>query len=415
MIGAGVVGLAVARELASREGTSTLLLERHGAVGMETSSRNSEVCCYPCCWPHSFGVSLASGIHQSRTIQILELSNADVRMCSIRTKVIHAGIYYGTDTLKTKLCIEGRQLLYSLCQKHNIPHRNTGKWVLAQDEQQWAECQKLYVHAQNIGVPMKFVGREEAQRREPDVRAEAGILESPTTGIVDSHSLMAYLQGDFEDRGGDCVVHTTVQNIEPLDAGKGGYQIFTRSRDGAEDAITTETVINCAGLDACAINNMILPDERHRVPYFAKGTYFSYTASTPKPGILLYPAPKPGLGGLGTHLTLDMAGRVRFGPDVEWVDDPNDLKPSPARLQEAIPQIREFLPGINVDAIDLDYCGIRPKLSNRGAVLQGKRFQDFVIQKEEGFPGFINLLGIESPGLTSSLAIGKMVDSLLYK
>ncbi|WEW58362.1 Vacuolar protein sorting-associated protein 52 [Emydomyces testavorans] len=375
VIGAGVVGLAVARQLAGREGTSTLLLERHGAVGMETSSRNSEV--------------------------------------------IHAGLYYGTDTLKATLCIKGRQLLYSLCQKHNIPHRNTGKWILAQDDQQWAECEKLHSHAQAIGVPTRFVGREEAERREPEVRARAGILESPTTGIVDSHALMSYLHGDFIDNGGDCVFQTTVTDIEPLNGGKRGYTIYTRSRDSAEeeepDSITTETVINCAGLNACAINNMILPKPRHRTPYFAKGTYFSYSASTPKPSILLYPAPKPGLGGLGTHLTLDMTGRVRFGPDVEWVDDPNDLTPSAARLHDAIPEIQAFLPGIVVDALDIDYCGIRPKLSDTSAISMGKGFLDFVIREEDGFPGFVNLLGIESPGLTSSLAIGEMVKGLLYR
>lgn len=221
---------------------------------------------------------------------------------------------------------------------------------------------------------------------------------------------MTYLHGDFEDRGGDCALYTSVLNVEPLDGGMAGYRIHVRSADGSEDTITTETLINSAGHYACDINNMLLPKDRHRTAYFAKGTYFSYAASFPRPSVLLYPAPKPGLGGLGTHLTLDMTGRVRFGPDVEWVDDPNDLRPSAARLQAAIPEIQDYLPGMKADAIDLDYCGVRPKLQSTGT-----GFQDFIIQKEEGYPGFVNLLGIESPGLTSSLAIGEMVEDLLYK
>ncbi|KAJ9228779.1 hypothetical protein DTO166G5_8323 [Paecilomyces variotii] len=371
VIGAGVVGLAVARQLASRDGTSTILLERHGAVGMETSSRNSEV--------------------------------------------IHAGIYYPADSLKTKLCIKGREMLYDLCEKRDIPHRNTKKWIVAQNEDEWKSCLRVHEHAQSIGVPTRLVSQEEAKQREPEVRAQAGIVESLTTGIVDSHSLMTCLQGDYENQGGDVALQTAVTRIEPLNSGKDGYRIWARSEDGSEDSITAETLINSAGNGACYINNLVLPKERHRTPYFAKGTYFSYSASSPRTSTLIYPAPMPGHGGLGTHLTLDLTGRIRFGPDVEWISDPNDLKPSAARLQEALPQIKAYLPNVNPEAIDLDYCGIRPKLNPGGGNTAGKGFQDFIIQKEEGFPGFINLLGIESPGLTSALAIGKMVEGLLYK
>ncbi|RDH33081.1 Sac2 family-domain-containing protein [Aspergillus welwitschiae] len=371
VIGAGVVGLAVARQLAMKEGTSTILLERHEAPGTETSSRNSEV--------------------------------------------IHAGLYYGIDTLKTTLCIKGKELLYALCAQHNIPHRNTKKWIVAQTPEQWEACLRVHEHAKRIGVPTRILGQEEARRREPEVRALAGIVESPTTGIIDSHSLMTYLQGDFEDRGGDCAFMTKVTGIEPVAASEGGgYRISAVSADGSETTITAETVINSAGNGACAINNMVLPAERHRKAYFAKGTYFSYSASTPKTSVLVYPATLPGTGGLGTHLTLDMGGRIRFGPDVEWVEDPNDLKPSPTRLQQALPEIRAYLPNVDVEAIDLDYCGIRPKLGKGGAVNTGKGFHDFVIQEEEGFPGFVNLLGIESPGLTSCLAIGERVRDILY-
>lgn len=336
-------------------------------------------------------------------------------------QVIHAGLYYGTDSLKTKLCIQGRQMLYDLCKRQGIPHRNTGKWIVAQTEEQWQACLGIHDVAKTLGVPTRLIGHEEAKRREPEVRARAGIVESESTGIVDSHSLMMYLLGDFEDKGGDAAFLTSVTRIEPLNSGKDGYRIYATNPEGdsdggsSETSITVEALINSAGNGACAINNMVLPKERHRTPYYAKGTYFSYSASFPKPSVLVYPATLPGHGGLGTHLTLDLSGRIRFGPDVEWVDDPNDLKPSPARLKQALPEIMAYLPNVNPDAIDLDYCGIRPKLGRGGAVNTGKGFQDFVIQEEDGFPGFINLLGIESPGLTSALAIAEMVEGLLHR
>lgn len=306
-------------------------------------------------------------------------------------------------------------MMYDLCAKHHIPYRRTKKWIVAQDQPQWEECVKVHKFANSIGVPTRFVSLQEGKDREPDVRADVGILESETTGIVDSHSLMSYLEGDFQDRGGDCAFHSPVTRIETIDDGKSGYRIFTSNKDGGEDSFTSETLINSAGLYACAINNMILPEYRHKIPYYAKGSYFSYSASHPKPSTLVYPAPSPGHGGLGTHLTIDMAGRVRFGPDVEYVDDPTDLKPNPARLPEAIGEIQKYLPSVQKDAIDLDYCGIRPKLGKQSAVATGKNFQDFVIRREEGYEGFVNLLGIESPGLTSSLAIGEMVEGLLYR
>lgn len=330
-----------------------------------------------------------------------------------RTQVIHAGLYYGTDSLKAKLCIQGRQMMYDLCAKQGIPHRNTKKWIVAQNEEQWAACLALHSLAQTLGVPTRLLSHDEAQRREPEVRARAGIVESESTGIVDSHALMTYLHGDFENKGGDTAFRTAVTRIEPV---AGGYRIYaTSSECGPEASITAETVINSAGNSACAISNMVLPIDRRRNPYYAKGTYFFYSASFPRPSVLVYPATLPGHGGLGTHLTLDLSGQIRFGPDVEWVDDPTDLKPSPARLKQALPEIRAYLPDIDPDAVGLDYCGIRPKLGRGGVVNTGKGFQDFVIQEEEGFPGFVNLLGIESPGLTSSLAIAEMVERLLYK
>lgn len=309
-------------------------------------------------------------------------------------------------------------MLYDLCAKHSIPHRNTKKWIVAQTSEQWEDCLRIHDFARSVQVPTRLVSLDEARTREPDVRARAGVLQSDSTGIIDSHGLMMFLQGDFEDRGGDCAFGSEVTRIEARDHGKGGYRLTVRDRaTGEESTVTSETLINSAGLFACAINNMLLPPSRHRTPYFAKGSYFSYSASSPKPSTLIYPAPQPGLGGLGTHLTLDMAGRIRFGPDVEWVDDPTDLTPREDRIEEAVVKVREFLPGIKREALAPDYCGIRPKLGKKASVKGGKDagFQDFVIQKEEGLEGFVNLLGIESPGLTSCLAIADMVESLLYR
>ena len=336
--------------------------------------------------------------------------------------MIHAGIYYDQDSLKTRLCIRGRQILYQLCEERAIPYKNCGKWIVAQDKQQLDALHKINEHCKTIGVPVHFISKEEGKRREPDVRAEAGILESPTTGIVDSHSYMQYLHGDFEDRGGITALHSPITKIVPLRNGADGWQIFTRSipspshvEEAEESCITAETIINSAGLFAIPLSNMILPAERHRTPYYAKGNYFSYSSSFPKPKTLIYPAPRPGFGGLGTHLTLDLGGRVRFGPDVEWIKDPNDYHVNDSRLAEALNEIETYLPGIDRDAVNLDYAGIRPKLGKLGAVASEKGSQDFYIVKEDGFEGFVNLLGIESPGLTSSLAIAEEVEKLLYK
>jgi 2-hydroxyglutarate dehydrogenase len=370
VIGGGVVGLAIARKLQARDGASTVLIEKHGSVGTETSSRNSEV--------------------------------------------IHAGLYYGTESLKTKLCLRGKDMLYELCQKHGIPHRNTGKWIVAQDTTQMDALQKVHDFASTIGVPTHFISKDEAKRREPDVRAEAGVLESPSTGIVDSHSLMQYLEGTFSDNGGLCAFHSPVTSITPLDSGRSGWEITTTSPDASTSTITASTLINSAGLFAVSINNMILPPSRHRKAFYAKGSYFSYSVSRPRPSTLIYPAPVPGHGGLGTHLTLDMSGRIRFGPDVQWTDSPTDYTPNTANLAAAIDDIQTYLPGVDRGAIQPDYVGIRPKLGKLAAT-SGKDFQDFYIRYEEGYTGFVNLLAIESPGLTSALAIADEVEGLLYR
>ncbi|KAI9889354.1 MAG: hypothetical protein M1814_005522 [Vezdaea aestivalis] len=370
VIGAGVVGLAVARRLTETGRGPTLLVEKNDGVGQETSSRNSEV--------------------------------------------IHAGLYYGADSLKTKLCLKGKHMLYDLCRSKSIPYRNTKKWIVAQSDEEWDRTLKLHQHAKQLGIPTRAVSLEEGKLSEPDVHAGTGILESESTGIVDSHSLMQYLLGAFQEQGGDVALNSSVDSISQR--ADGIYELAIEdSSSSTRTIITTETLVNSAGLGAVSISNMLLPEYRQKSAHYCKGSYFSYSFSHPKPKTLVYPAPSPGHGGLGTHLTVDLAGQVRFGPDVEWVDDPTDLSPEHAQLDKAYIEIIKYMPGIKKEALSKEYSGIRPKLARASAVAQGAGFQDFYIRHEPGYNGFINLLGIESPGLTSSLAIAEEVEELLYE
>ncbi|KAL6719923.1 hypothetical protein ACLMJK_001844 [Lecanora helva] len=359
---------------------------------------------------------------QRRVVAIPRLVVIEVffflRLSNDLLQVIHAGLYYGPTSLKTKLCLKGKQMMYDLCEKHNIPYRNSKKWVLAQSPEQHEGLMKTHEFAKSIGVPTHFISLTEAHDREPDVRAREAVLESPTTGILDSHAYMSYLESDFQSKDGVMACHTNVESVEAIDSGNGGWRITTKSGSASEtNSITSDTLVNSAGLAAVNLSNSILPPSRHVTPYYAKGSYYSYSAPKPRPRTLVYPAPTSGAAGLGTHLTMDMTGAIRFGPDVEWVDNPNDLSVNESRLPAALDEIEAYLPNIRKEKVQLDYSGIRPKLGKGGAVWKGdgKGFLDFVIRKEEEFEGFINLLGIESPGLTSSLAIADMVDELLYR
>jgi len=309
-------------------------------------------------------------------------------------------------------------MMYDLCEKQNIPYRNTKKWVLAQNSEQHEGLIETHNFAKSIGVPIHFIPLSEAHSREPDVRVDHAVLESPSTGIVDSHSYMSYLRSDFQSRDGDLACHTSVESVEPIDSGNGGWKVGTKSPSSSEIYfVTADVLINSAGLAAVPLSNSILPPSRHVTPYYAKGSYYSYAAQKPRPKTLIYPAPTTGAAGLGTHLTMDMTGAVRFGPDVEWVDDPRDLSVNESRLPAALDEIEAYLPSIRKEKVQLDYSGVRPKLGKGGAVWKasGEGFLDFVIRREEDLEGFVNLLGIESPGLTSSLAIAEFVDELLYK
>ncbi|KID92273.1 FAD dependent oxidoreductase [Metarhizium guizhouense ARSEF 977] len=374
IIGGGVVGLSIAHRLSQQSpSSSSVLIERHSSLGTETSSRNSEV--------------------------------------------IHAGIYYGRDTLKTQLCLRGKQLLYEFCEKHGVPHRRTGKWIVAQNDAQRRELEKLHAHCADIGVPVRWVPEREVRDEGEGVRAAGGALESPTTGIVDVHGLMVSLAGLFEDAGGVVALNSTVAGVAPLGArpGSAGWRVDVRdSLTGEASSVTAETVVNAAGLGCVDVYNMVVPAALRKRLYFAKGNYFSYSASRPRVSRLVYPAPNPGAGGLGTHLTLDMGGRIRFGPDIEWVDSPDNLAVGRERLEQAVEEIKLYLPGVDETCLEPDYAGIRPKLSYKGAGQAGKNFNDFVVRMEDGYHGWVNCLGIESPGLTSSLAIGERVGELFY-
>jgi L-2-hydroxyglutarate oxidase LhgO len=358
IVGAGVVGLAVARAFAMR-GFETLVVERHEHIGAETSSRNSGV--------------------------------------------IHSGIYYPTGSLKARLCVEGRKLLYEYAESRGIAHRRCGKLIVAQDGQT-AALDALYRRGVANGVAtLQWLSSAEARALEPEVRCAAALV-SPDTGIVDGHELMVALQGDLETHGGHVALHSEVQCIEPDDTGS-DVRLLQHDSD---TAVRCRYVVNCAGLDAVAFARRIrgYPFGKLPIPRYAKGSYFS-CPSRPF-SRLVYPMPNE--AGLGIHATLDLAGNVRFGPDVEWIEQP-DYEVHP-RLAAAFEQaIREYWPGLPHGVLRPDYAGIRPKVCG-----PGDPAADFLVDGPErhGIDGVVNLLGIESPGLTASLALADhVIDTAL--
>jgi L-2-hydroxyglutarate oxidase LhgO len=354
VIGAGVVGLAVARALALR-GLETLVLESEHAIGTGTSSRNSEV--------------------------------------------VHAGIYYPPGSLKARLCVRGRQLLYGLCASHGVPHARCGKFVVATAEAQLATLAQLLATGRTNGVEgLAMITARQAQAAEPAL-ACVGALASPVTGIVDSHALMLALQGDFEAAGGLLAFDAPVLAGGPA---AGGLRLEV---GGAQPmALEAGLVVNAAGLHAPALAarfDGLAPGSVPRA-YFAKGSYYGLAGRSPF-SRLIYPVPEP--GGLGVHLTLDLGGQARFGPDVQWVDR-IDYAVDPARAAGFAEAIRRYWPGLPAGALQPGYAGIRPKISG-----PGEPAADFLIQdaRTHGLPGLVNLFGIESPGLTASLAIAEEV------
>lgn len=355
IVGAGAVGLAIGARLA-RLGHSVLILEKNSSAGQETSSRNSEV--------------------------------------------IHAGLYHPPESLRTKLCIRGKELIYEASKKYGVETRNCGKWIVAQDPEQAKYLEKMIDRAKLTGVPLQWVPLDKGKQLEPAIIAKEAILESPTTGIISAHSLMDFYEAELQKYGGELVTHTKVTGLAKASE---GYEIECES-GGEQVTITADSVINSGGLWAPFISNMLLPKDRHVKGYYAKGNYYSYPLSTPKVNRLVYPCPS-NFASLGTHLTIDLANRLKFGPDLVWVDSPTDLEVSAQNMEEAKKAVSQYI-DIDLDKLVPDYAGIRPKIEKTN------EFRDFVIREEEGFPGFVNLMSIESPGLTSSMAIAEEVEKL---
>jgi L-2-hydroxyglutarate oxidase LhgO len=351
VIGAGVIGLAVARALALA-GREVIVLEAVAVIGTGTSSRNSEV--------------------------------------------IHAGIYYERDSLKARLCVSGKRSLYAYCAERGISHRRCGKLIVATDASQLAGLAEIKRKAKANGVlDLRSLSADEARALEPELQC-VGALLSPSTGIVDSHALMLALQGDAEQAGATFVYHAALEGGWIND---NGIELHVQG-----ERWRVNTVINCAGNNAPEVASTLQGLDRRFIPraYYAKGNYFSCETRAPF-SHLIYPVPEK--AGLGVHLTLDLAGRARFGPDVEWVDVPN-FTVDPRRAERFYAEIRKYWPKLPESSLQADYAGIRPKLSGEGVATQDFRIDDVRVH---GVPGLINLFGIESPGLTASLALADLV------
>ena len=352
VIGAGVIGLAVARELALA-GREVVILDAEDAIGTHTSSRNSEV--------------------------------------------IHAGIYYPKGSLKARACVEGRQRLYEYCTSHGVPHRRCGKLIVAADERQLAELSAIRAKAHANGVTdVDWIPKEEVARLEPELFC-MGALLSPSTGIIDSHALMLAYLGDAEAHGAMLALRSRLERANVV---KGGFELHVQGAD----PIACSVLVNSAGLRAPSVAKSIdgYPAERAPREFYAKGNYYTLTRRSPF-SRLVYPVPEP--GGLGVHVTLDMAGQARFGPDVEWVERIN-YDVDPRRAERFYAAIRRYWPGLPDGALAPGYAGIRPKTAG-----PGEPAPDFEIEgpREHGVSGLVHLYGIESPGLTASLALARLV------
>jgi len=365
IIGAGVVGLAIAREVA-RADRRVVILECNKAFGQETSSRNSEV--------------------------------------------IHGGMYYPSGTLKACLCVEGRRLLYKLCEKYAIPYKRTGKLVVAVGEDEENALQKLLTLGQANGVEgLAMLTVNQIKEIEPNIRGLSAMY-SPQTGIINSHSLMKFYLNSAQDNGAMVVFNAAAVSIDKI---TGGYIINVKN--GEETIkVTARVVINSAGLDSDRVANMggiDLDKNKYRLHY-CKGQYFRVNAAKSKMiNGLVYPVPKPKAGGLGIHATIDFVGSMRLGPDDEYMKNcVKDYSVDSLRAGKFFESVKIFMPFIELSDLSVDTSGIRPKLQQEGG-----EFRDFIIHDEsdKGLPGFLNLIGIESPGLTASPAIAKYVGALV--
>ncbi len=362
VIGAGAVGLAVGRALAAR-GRETIVVEAQPAIGQGVSSRNSEV--------------------------------------------IHAGLYYPTGSLKARLCVRGKELLYALCASHGVEHRRCGKLVVATTEAEAAALTTIEDRARANGVPLQWLDAPQAKALEPALQCVAALL-SPTTGIVDSHGFMLALQGDLERAGGMVALGSTVDAVT---LGRGGAPHVVRMADGSE--VAAREIVNSASLHACALARRFDGLDPRFIPqeHFAKGNYYSLAGRAPFTH-LIYPAPADAW--LGVHLTLDLGGQAKFGPDLEWLaarrPEDIDYTVDPRRADGFYAEVRRYWPGLPDGALQPSYSGVRPKIYG-----PGEKAPDFRIDGPplHGVDGLVNLFGIESPGLTSALAIADHVAVLL--
>ncbi|CAN0308714.1 unnamed protein product [Discosporangium mesarthrocarpum] len=358
VIGAGVVGLAVARAVA-QTGREVIVVEKADAIGTETSSRHSEV--------------------------------------------IHAGIYYVPGSLKARFCVDGKHAMYAFCDEHGVAYNNCGKIIVATNAEQLPELERLKTNAAANGVTdLEWMSPEQVTEMEPAVYC-VGALWSPSTGILDSHAYMLALQGDAEEAGAMIAFMTPVTGGQVMNDG-----IRLDCGGDAPLSLVADLVINSAGLWAQAIAATIsgIPDETVPPTYYCKGNYYTLSGKAPfsRP---IYPVPEK--AGLGVHVTVDLGGQVRFGPDVEWVDE-IDYDVDPARAEKFYAAVRTYYPALEDGAIQPGYSGIRPKIQS-----PAEAARDFLIQgpADHGIAGLINLYGIESPGMTSSLAIADYVKKLI--
>jgi L-2-hydroxyglutarate oxidase LhgO len=359
VVGAGVVGLAVARAAAIAE-HDVVVAEAALGIGTGVSSRNSEV--------------------------------------------IHAGLYYPTGSRRAYHCPRGRRMLYEFCVSHGVPHRKCGKLVVATNADEIGRLEAVYKQAQANGVEgIEIIDAAAAKRLEPEL-ACVGAMHSPETGIIDSHRFMLALRGDLEDRGGMVAFASLIERLKPR-AG-GGWDAALAGSEA--QWLSFDAVINCAGLGAQRLARATEGYPAERVPrlVLAKGNYFAF-AGRPVFSRLIYPVPVP--GGLGVHVTLDLAGRMRFGPDVEWIER-EDYDVDPSRALAFYQRIRDYWPGLPDGSLMPDYCGIRPKLTG-----PGEAAADFMIEgpTQHGLARIVHLFGIESPGLTCALSIAEEVAGYL--
>jgi L-2-hydroxyglutarate oxidase LhgO len=364
IIGAGVVGLAIAEELSGKY-SDVFVIEKHPTFGQETSSRNSEV--------------------------------------------IHAGIYYTKGSLKASLCIEGKRLLYDYCNQFEIPYNNCGKLIVATNEKEISVIEGIRHTAKNNGLDdLVLLGQEEINGMEPNIFALQALF-SPSTGIIDTHSLMKQFETNTINNGGQIVYGSEVRSIKYINK---GYEITLLDADNKIYTFTSGIVINSAGLASDQVSEMVGIKDKNLKIHFCKGEYFR--VNPPKNRLvkrLIYPVPYQDMEGIGIHVTIDMGGGVKLGPDVNFLEsNVYDYKLTKSKQESFYKAASKFLPFLEYDDISPEMAGIRPKLQS-----PGEPQQDFYIKEESkrGYPGFINLIGMESPALTSSIAIAKYVNAMI--